>query len=312
VAGFIKVDRDLIDHPALKSKQRDSYTAFLWLVREAAISTKAIGYGRHAVRLDRGQVSHSVRHLAQAWNWPRMKVHRFLQKLSAEGLIQIEKVIPLCDESGTVAGTAESIITICNYDEFSGSMEEAGQPLIQECDTTGTSNKNLRIKEQKESLPVGEIDHSQPDLLGGEVVAMPASEVQVAFDAYRSVAKELGLRVPTTLQSKVGRQQATELRRRLKEKDWEPTGRVGLEAWALALEALRNAKFITSGGWKGFSLDDMVTRKKLENLMAGRYNNLWQGGTVENPVERDMREYYEQHPGESFFHQISPTGKVKL
>jgi hypothetical protein len=116
------------------------------------------------------------------------------------------------------------------------------------------------------------------------------------------------LAVPHDLETRVGPGGPTRrsaLRLRLQENG-------GLSGWALALEALRNAKFITSGGWKGFSLDDMVTRKKLEKLMAGGYNNLWQGGTVENPVERDMREYYEQHPGESFFHQISPTGKVKL
>jgi hypothetical protein len=316
VAGFIKVDRHLIDHPALKSKQRDSHTAFLWLVREAAIATRTIGYGKHAVRIERGQVSHSVRHLAEAWGWPRMKVHRYLKKLASEGLIVAEKVIPVCDESGTAKGTAETIIRICNYDLFSGSVEDVGQSVIPECDTTGTSNKNLRIREKKESLHRGETPHHrQPELLGAEVIVMPPNDVQIAFEAYQSVASELGLAVPRRIETKLKggkRTYRSEIRRRLDEKDWGPDGKVGLEAWASALDALRNAKFITTTQWRGgFSLDDMVTREKLEKLLAGRYSDVWDGGRPQNHLWAETLRHREEHPEDSFFHEFDQNGALK-
>lgn len=284
MAGFIKVDRDLIDHPAFRERDRDAYSAFLWLVQEAALTPRSIGYGRRAVQIQRGQLSHSIRYLGEQWGWARMRVHRFIKRLTSEGLILVDSVIPRCYESGTASGTAETVITICNYDAFSGQSESLGQHVIQERDGTGTSNKNLRKEEKRKSThPMGESPSrpgKQPDLLGAEVIEMPPDEVRQAFEAYKLVAGDLGLSVPRAMSGK----RRPLIRARLKEE--------GAEKWSEALQRLRNAVFITSGSWRGFDIDDFANRVTFTKLMAGRYDVVF-GQQQETTWERERREYLE-------------------
>jgi uncharacterized protein YdaU (DUF1376 family) len=91
-----------------------------------------------------------------------------------------------------------------------------------------------------------------------------ASEVQAAFDAYNSIAKEIGLPVAQALTDR----RRSQINARLKEVG-------GIEGWNAALGKLRASSFCQGGsnnGWKA-DLDFMLQQKSLTKLMEGSYDD---------------------------------------
>lgn len=105
--GVFAVDRGIWDHPLFES--REPFTrreAWLWLLSAATWKMKTVFVDGKRVSLTRGQLAHSIRFLAEAWQWPKSNVARFLEALKTETMI------------GTDAGHGITIITICNYDKY--------------------------------------------------------------------------------------------------------------------------------------------------------------------------------------------------
>jgi hypothetical protein len=292
MSGFYPVDHGDMTHPVFGVGGRQPFTrweAYCWLLDHAAIGHTDEVFRGKPVTLDRGQVATSIGELARTWKWTKPSVQRFINGLISAGFIAYSPAIVSGLQAGTVGGTAGdtgvTMITLCKY--------AAIQPKKSLHDTdTDTSPV---------TPPESTATPRQGDLLPtAEVVAMPTDDVQTAFAAYRVVAKELGLAVPMPRLD--GKRRAM-LRKRLSELG-------GLDGWAMALEALRNATFITSGRWKSFSVDDMVTPEKLEKLLAGGYSEIW-GNEKQHPVLRQVNDYYRDHHEESFFHGVSKTGTVR-
>lgn len=104
--GVFAVDRGIWDDPDFASEPLTEREAFLWLVSEAAWKPYRRRVDGKVVELERGQLCHSVRFMAEAWKWSKSRVDRFLGRLENRDMIK--------RESGTKTGT----ITVCKYDAF--------------------------------------------------------------------------------------------------------------------------------------------------------------------------------------------------
>jgi hypothetical protein len=109
--GVFAVHRGIWDHPMFPPEPFTQREAWLWLISSAAWKEKAIRVDRRVVQLKRGQFCYSVRFLAEAWKWPKSKVHRFLGQLKNAFMIFPAK-------SGTVSETVPTIYSISNYNKF--------------------------------------------------------------------------------------------------------------------------------------------------------------------------------------------------
>src|SRR3972149_6466832 len=76
--GVYGVDRGVWDHPLFKERKAFSRReAWLWLVSEAAWKPRRVYLGGAVIALDRGQLAHSIRFMAEAWRWEQPRVvHR--------------------------------------------------------------------------------------------------------------------------------------------------------------------------------------------------------------------------------------------
>lgn len=143
--GWVKEHRSVWSHPLFEGHEFSPREAWLWLIKEAAIEPKTVRVAGRMVELQRGELTHSIRFLAEKWQWSKSRVDRFLAVLRDEGMIKIR------DSSGTARGTAQSVITVCNYEEYqsreavSGTAHDA--EAGQQRDSSGTKNKNLRTQE---------------------------------------------------------------------------------------------------------------------------------------------------------------------
>ena len=144
--GWIQLHRKIFDNPLLKNAEW--FHAWLSLVAQAAYEDTYRRAGRAVVSLKRGQLTASVRGLAEVWHWPKTNVARFLTRLKQEGMITIEKVEPAI---GTLAGTLptcrESLITICNYSKYNDrpmpGNADAGQLSGQKAGRRGSQRSEL-------------------------------------------------------------------------------------------------------------------------------------------------------------------------
>lgn len=105
-AGVFAVSRGIFDHEMFAKEPFTEREAWIWLIGEAAWKAHRARAGRALVQLERGQIAHSIRFMADAWSWHRSRVERFLGRLKTETMI----------ETQTVSGI--SVVTICKYDEY--------------------------------------------------------------------------------------------------------------------------------------------------------------------------------------------------
>ena len=141
MSGFVRMDRGAFQHPLLTDPKR--FHAWFWLVAHACWKPTPYDVAGKIVKLERGQLSASVRQLATSWGWSKSAVSRFLSRLETETMI------------GTASGTGRLVITICNYDKYNTPEKKGGtrkgaqggtaagqQRDIKEQGNKGTSNSN--------------------------------------------------------------------------------------------------------------------------------------------------------------------------
>lgn len=84
--------------------------------------------------------------MADAWQWSKSRVDRFLKRLENRDMVALD------------SGTGQLVITLCNYDEYQGQRDtsgtRAGQTPGHERDTSGTNYKKdeIRVNTEKEDL----------------------------------------------------------------------------------------------------------------------------------------------------------------
>lgn len=142
MTGYVKLWRGWRDNPVLRDPERA--LAWLWLIENAAWKPGRIWIKGQSVDLNRGEMSFSVRFLADQWGWSKSAVDRFLGVLRREGMIQTRSKTGTHNDHN--AGQGQSILTICNYVKYQssedGDRDNSGT-------TTGTTAGQQRDKEEE-------------------------------------------------------------------------------------------------------------------------------------------------------------------
>ncbi len=112
MAGYIKLPRGWMDHPALSSGAPfTKREAFAWLIEQAAYRERNVDLEGQTVTLSRGSLAHSGRYMAKAWGWTEPRVRRRLERWEAERLIEV------------TIDAGRRIVTICDYDRNQQTIE---------------------------------------------------------------------------------------------------------------------------------------------------------------------------------------------
>ena len=142
--GTFSVSRKIWGHPEFAVSEFSEREAFLWLVSEASWRDRTVRSGNLVIDLSRGQMTASVRFMAEAWGWSKSRVSRFLKRLENRDMLRTE------------SGTGQLVVTVCNYNEYQPSLDcsgtAAGQQAGQQRDSSGT-NYNKGNKGNKEVTP---------------------------------------------------------------------------------------------------------------------------------------------------------------
>lgn len=165
--GTVNIARTIWSDAAFKDEPFTEREAFVWMIMEASWKPREKRVGSATVFLERGQLSHSIRFLAEAWGWKRNKTHRFITRLKNRDMI------------GTESGTGVLVITIRKYDEFqapNGSEGTGKKPKRgQRGDSAGTARGQTRTSDEtsdetsdlgKKETPNGvsqESDETEPE-----------------------------------------------------------------------------------------------------------------------------------------------------
>lgn len=104
--GVFAMCRGWFDHPCFAREPYTEREAWAWLISEAAWKPVRIRIGSGVVAISRGQLSHSLRFMAQHWQWQHDRVRRFLQRLEKHDMI------------ATAVVSGQTVVTICNYNKY--------------------------------------------------------------------------------------------------------------------------------------------------------------------------------------------------
>jgi hypothetical protein len=163
-----------MDHRVFGTEPYSRRAAWCWLIEHAVFRPTKIFIAHAPVTLERGQLSFSLRYLAEAWRWSKSSVSRFIIELNNETMI------------GTMNFRKQLIITICNYDKFQSALDDnqnaVGQSLQRSWDNVGTNNKKDKEIEEAKASVAKEI-----------AVLMKAARFVVPPDDHRYVQEWLGL-----------------------------------------------------------------------------------------------------------------------
>jgi DNA-binding transcriptional MocR family regulator len=137
--GYILVARGILGHPLFKPQGPYSRAeAWLWLMEAAAFKDRSVpalaGRKRKMVLIARGELSYSVRYLAQAWRWSTNRVLRFLDELQTDKTIE------------TRTDTGQTVISLCNYETYQAPFHGVETQIETDTDTQSETNKKERKK----------------------------------------------------------------------------------------------------------------------------------------------------------------------
>jgi len=139
--SFHKIERGWQQSAIFGDAAYSERDAWVWLIGSATWKNQAkpIAINGVPVKLKRGQLSHSLRFMAEKFQWEKNKVDRFLKKLVLWKMVKI----------GTINGTRQNIITICNYSKYQDT-QHSKQDSKQDESGTGAGQEQDKDKEGKE------------------------------------------------------------------------------------------------------------------------------------------------------------------
>jgi len=143
VSGTFSITRAVWDHAAFRDEPFTQREAWMWLISEAEWKPRERRIGRRTVSLERGQLAHSVRFMAERWQWTKSRADRFLDMLENRDMLRRE------------SGTLGQVITICNYNEYQFAPSNigtvAGHSAGQQRDSSGTNHNKINQVNQEEA-----------------------------------------------------------------------------------------------------------------------------------------------------------------
>lgn len=114
MSGYVAAQRARFAHHLFAREKFCRGYAWDWMVAQARWEPGPVSIGGRTIVLERGQFTASVRFMADAWNWSKSAVDRFVTRLKSEAMI------------GTASEQGQLVITICNYEKFQPAGREAG------------------------------------------------------------------------------------------------------------------------------------------------------------------------------------------
>lgn len=114
--GVFCIARSAFDHPFFKKEPFTEREAWWWLIGEAAFAPTKVRVGRAMFELERGQLVHAIRFMAQRWQWTEPRVRRFLERLRRQTMLDVR------------ASAEATVLTICNYGEYQFGRRAADEP----------------------------------------------------------------------------------------------------------------------------------------------------------------------------------------
>jgi hypothetical protein len=146
--GVFAVDRGLWDHPSFADEAMSEREAFIWLIGEAAYKPRKVRIEGRVVEIQRGQVAHSLRFMADKWGWQHARVQRFLKRLVNSQIID------------TSSDTGQTIITLCNYNKY----QRVSMPIDAANDTGAIQQRyKEEDKEIKDNISLGALEAPQAE-----------------------------------------------------------------------------------------------------------------------------------------------------
>lgn len=159
--GSVPLPRSIFHHPSLK--RADRFQAYAWLLVEARWKTGSVTYRGRSIQLCRGEISITIRDFAKHLGWSSSTAWRFLADLEKKNLISLRKIKRLKGETAIETATDAAyetdftVVTICNYGQFSESPLEDETATETDNDTAGETKKEegggKRIKKYKPQTP---------------------------------------------------------------------------------------------------------------------------------------------------------------
>lgn len=139
----------------------DRRSAFVWMVAQAVRARTVVEIGGTDVVLERGQLSASLRFMAQTWGWDEKSVRRFLSALKKAGEAA---AIPASTPAASPAAR-RMVVTICNFDRFQGrDTEAAAISAATHAAIPATNIKNQEEVEEPVAIATGAGDAPTPSL----------------------------------------------------------------------------------------------------------------------------------------------------
>lgn len=184
MSGTVNIARSLFQDEAFKAQPYTEREAFMWLVMEASWKDRTKRVGNSIVELKRGQLAASIRFMAEAWDWEKSTVDRFLKRLEKRDMI------------GTESGTGVSVVTIYKYNDYQGGNTASGTAELEKRDSSGTAAGQTRTPEaipeaiHKEERPEGLAQAPKP---ASFLADLASPESIASFMAYRSKTKRAAL-----------------------------------------------------------------------------------------------------------------------
>lgn len=245
MSGTVNIARSLFQDEAFKDQPYTEREAFMWLVMEASWKDRTKRVGNIVVDLKRGQLAASIRFMADAWQWEKSTVDRFLKRLEKRDMI------------GTDSGTGLNVITIRKYNDYQGGEPYSGTAENEKRDSIGTAAGQTRTPD---AIP--EAIHKEERPKG--LVPPPIDEIAECVAAYNAAAERAGWPKVQT----VSKARRSALSQRLRECG-------GATGWEVALARAEASDFLCGRSREPFkaSFDFLTTASKFTKLMEGNYDN---------------------------------------
>jgi hypothetical protein len=147
--GTYAVRRDIWGNPAFAHEPYTEAQAYVWLVGQAAYTAHDRRVGSEIVHLERGQTCHSIRFLADLWQWSKSRVDRYIGRLEKRDMVKRD------------TGTEPTVITICDYNEVQPQIADKRDSKRD----TGRDTKGTPAGQERDKLEEG--NNLDPSLRSG-------------------------------------------------------------------------------------------------------------------------------------------------
>ena len=140
MGGTVNISRNLFDSVAFRDEPFTEREAWVWLVMESSWKDRSVRAGDYVTDTERGQLCHSIRYMAKAWEWSPAKAQRYLNRL--------QKLKMICVKTDT----GVTLVTICNYNKYQSRGKAADTESIQ--DRYGTDTEKKKDERKEEGNPI--------------------------------------------------------------------------------------------------------------------------------------------------------------